>query len=128
MDTDYLWRFLPIGYLVTVLFELPVLVGFLSRGHPMRRRLAAGFWLTACTYPVVVLVLPILIPSPRWLYVLAAELFAPGVECALFSGAFHAGRDTSRRERLFDWAAIVLANLLSFVVGGMVVQQLVRPD
>jgi hypothetical protein len=128
MDTDYLWRFLPVGYLVTVLLELPVLVGFLSRGHPMRRRLGAGVWLTACTYPVVVLVLPILIPSPRWLYVLVAELLAPGAECALFSSAFHIGRNVSRRDRFRDWAAIIAANLLSFVVGGVLVQSLVRPN
>jgi hypothetical protein len=42
-------------------------------------RLFAGAWLTACTYPVVWLVLPPLFEE-RSLYLLAAETFAPVAE------------------------------------------------
>ena len=42
-------------------------------------------WLTACTCPVVVLVLPVLPEgATRAAYLLAAELFAPAAECLLF--------------------------------------------
>jgi hypothetical protein len=99
---------------LTVAVELPILVVALRPEHPLRRKLAAGFWLTACTYPVVVLVLPPLLWSPswgsRWLYLAVAEPFAAVAECGLFRAAF---------DRLFprDAAAIVLANLSSFAVG-----------
>jgi len=115
--TEHLWRFLPIGYLITIAIETPVLLLGLSRPHPWQRRLFAGVWLTACTYPIVVLVLPVLIsPEPiRWPYLLVAETFAPVAECALFSAAFHRG--LKRRDRIQDWVAITLANLLSFGLG-----------
>ncbi|HEX8913319.1 MAG TPA: hypothetical protein VF796_13240, partial [Humisphaera sp.] len=112
-----LWHFLPRGYLFTIAVETPVLLLLLSRGHSVARRLAAGVWLTACTYPVVVLVLPVLIPDPRWLYLLVAETFAPLAECALFGLAFHAGRGVPRRARYWDYAVVTLANLLSFGLG-----------
>ena len=51
-----LWRFLPFGYLLTIAIETPILLFGLSPHHPKRRRLLAGVWLTACTYPIVVLV------------------------------------------------------------------------
>jgi hypothetical protein len=115
--TQHLWRFLPIGYLITIAIETPVLLLGLSRPHGWRRRLVAGAWLTACSYPIVVLVLPILIPPEpvRWPYLLVAETFAPVAECALFSMAFH--RQLKREDRMRDWVAITLANLLSFGLG-----------
>src|SRR5215210_4740072 len=89
MGTEDLWRFLPIGYLLTVAVETPVLLLLLSPRHPTRRRLFAGLWLTACTYPVVVLVLPVLFGgAPRAAYLAVAEVFAPAAECALFWLAF----------------------------------------
>ncbi|QOV89114.1 hypothetical protein [Humisphaera borealis] len=89
-----LWQFLPLGYLTTIAIETPILLLLLSRGHSVGRRLLAGVWLTACTYPIVILVLPVLIPAPedRWLYLLIAETFAPVAECALFAAAFHRKR------------------------------------
>ena len=94
-----LWRFLPLGYLFTVAVETPVLVLLLSGHHTLRRRLLAGLWLTACTYPVVVLVLPLLFAdSSRALYL-------------AFGG--RGGGGATRR----DLAAIVAANLLSFLGG-----------
>ena len=85
-----------------------------------RRRIAAGVWLTACTYPIVVIVLPILLANwSRPAYLVVAEIFAPVAECALFWLAF------GEREQLWkpsfwrDMAAIVLANLASFGLGEM---------
>src|SRR5439155_26613476 len=52
------WLFLIIGYPVTIAIETPILLLGLSPRHPMSRRLFAGIWLTACTYPIVVLIMP----------------------------------------------------------------------
>lgn len=120
-SAEDLWTFLPWGYALTVAIELPVLLVGLSREHPLSRRLFAGFWLTAATYPVVVLVLPLLV-WPRFgeiAYLLVAETFAPAAECLLFWIAF------GRKESAFrDSATIVLANLASFVLGGWLVELL----
>ena len=113
-----LWLFLPLGYLLSVAVETPVLLVGLSKHLSFRQRLFAGLWLTACTYPVVVLVLPVLFSTlPRSTYLLAAETFAPAAECLLFWLAFRerAGADTG--ERIRNFAVIVLANLLSFGAG-----------
>ena len=118
MDTTDLWRFLPVGYLFTVALETPVLWLLLSPRHTQRRRLFAGLWLTACTYPVVVLVLPALFAdSTRAVYLLAAETFAPAAECALFWLAFGRERAAEGSSLWRDFAAITAANLLSFLAG-----------
>jgi hypothetical protein len=113
------WRFLLIGYVCTVLIETPVLLAGLSAPHSYRIRLAAGLWLTACTYPIVVLVLPWLVWQPwgHMAYLVVAETFAPLAECVLFQLACGVTGPGSIRARLRDWAAIVLANLASFAVG-----------
>lgn len=113
-----LWLFLPLGYLLSVAVETPVLLVGLSKRLSFGQRLFAGFWLTACTYPVVVLVLPVLFSTlPRSTYLLAAETFAPVAECLLFWLAFRgrAGADTG--EQIRNFAVIVVANLLSFGAG-----------
>jgi hypothetical protein len=116
MAIEDLWRFLFFGYVLTVAVETPVLVLLLSKHHALRRRLFAGLWLTACTYPVVVLVLPPLFAdSERALYLAVAETFAPAAECALFYLAF-GGKGSGGATRR-DFAAIVVANLLSFLAG-----------
>ena len=116
MGPEDLWRFLPLGYLFTVAVETPVLFLLLSKRHTPRRRLFAGLWLTACTYPVVVLVLPTLFAdSSRALYLAVAETFAPAAECALFYLAF--GGRGSGGATVRDFGAIVAANLLSFLAG-----------
>ena len=118
MNTTDLWRFLPVGYLFTVALETPILWLLLSPRHTQRRRLFAGLWLTACTYPIVVLVLPALFAdSSRAVYLLAAETFAPAAECLLFWLAF--GREkTAHGSSLWrDFAAITAANLVSFLAG-----------
>ena len=118
IEPSYLWRFLALGYLLTIAIETPILLVLLSRPHSWAKRLAAGLWLTACTYPIVILVLP-LVPGlePRWKYLAVAETFAPLAECMIFSAAFHRGTRISKSQRLQDWLAIVLANLASFVLG-----------
>lgn len=116
MGTEDLWHFLLFGYLLTVAVETPVLVLFLARQHTPQRRIFAGLWLTACTYPIVVLVLPLLFAnSSRAAYLLVAETFAPTAECALFYLAF--GGQGSGGVTRRDFAAIVAANLLSFLAG-----------
>ena len=116
MSPEDLWRFLLFGYCLTVAVETPVLLLFLSKRHRLKRRLFAGLWLTACTYPVVVLVLPTLFAnSARALYLAVAETFAPAAECALFYLAF--GGQGSDGVRWRDFAAVVAANLLSFLAG-----------
>ena len=112
MSPQELWRFLPLGYLLTIAIETPILLLGLSPHHPVRRRLLSGIWLTACTYPIVVLVLPLLfVNQPRAVFIGVAEVFAPVAECLLFWCAF--GKETKWR----DFGVIVVANLASFLVG-----------
>ena len=115
MSPHELWRFLPIGYLFTIAIETPILLLGLSRHHSIKRRLLSGVWLTACTYPIVVLVMPLLLLSySRTVYLSIAETFAPVAECLLFWLAF--GKETRWR----DFAVIVIANLASFLLGTLV--------
>jgi hypothetical protein len=113
-----LWAFLPIGYLFTIAIETPILVVGLSRKVSIKQKLWCGAWLTACTYPIVVLVLPaIFFGQSRALYLTIAETFAPVGECLLFWLAFR-GKDVLKTG---DWAqcfiAIIIANLASFAGG-----------
>ncbi len=123
-DVAELWRFLPVGYAISVALELPVLLVGLSPRHALARRFFAGFWLTACTYPIVVLVLPFVVPENwgRAGYLTIAETFAPVAECLLFWLAFRetksAGAFSFNRDDFRDGAAIIVANLVSFLVGG----------
>jgi hypothetical protein len=121
MTPDALWRFLPIGYVATVLIELPVLWFGLAPAHPPRTRLLAAIWLTLCTYPIVILVLPLVVPAelPRWGFLLIAETFAPLAECFLFWLAW-GDEICDRRAFGRDMAAVVLANLASFSIGLLV--------
>jgi hypothetical protein len=113
-----LWLFLPFGYLFSVAIETPVLVFGLSERHTLRQRLFAGLWLTACTYPIVALVMPTLFNgNSRALYLVVAETFAPVAECALFWLAFGAKSELGHRSMWRDFAAIVAANLASFAAG-----------
>lgn len=113
-----LWRFLPLGYLFTIAIETPILFFGLSPRHPKSRRVLAGFWLTACTYPIVTLVLPLLLENhSRAVYLLVAEIFAPVAECALFWLAFGTATEAGKRSIWRDFGAIVLANLASFLLG-----------
>ena len=118
MSPSELWRFLPLGYLLTILIETPILLIGLSKRHPFRRRLLAGIWLTACTYPIVVLVLPLLFAdSSRALYLVVAETFAPVAECVLFWLAYGKAEEVGKRSMWQDFCVIVTANVASFVAG-----------
>jgi hypothetical protein len=111
------WIFLVVGYLVSIAIETPVLLVGLSPQHSWKRRLAAGVWLTACTYPIVVLVIPeFLSPADeRVAYLAVAETFAPVAECVLFCVAF-GPLERPRR----DFAVVTLANLASFAFGEVI--------
>jgi hypothetical protein len=113
MTYEQLWAFFPIGLLFSIVVETPVLLVGLSARHSWGTRLFAGVWLTACTYPIVVLVLPLLL-QPHWFYLLVAETFAPVAECWLFWMAFIRDRPPDRRATLRDMITITLANLASF--------------
>src|SRR5215813_13462060 len=118
MSSSDLWRFLPIGYLFTILIETPVLLVGLSPRHSIKRRLFAGVWLTACTYPIVVLVLPLIfVNTSRALYLSVAETFAPVAACTLFWLAYGMTEELGKRSMWHDFAAIVVANLASFLGG-----------
>lgn len=121
MSPSELWRFLPAGYLLTILIETPILLVGLPPRHSLRRKLFAGVWLTACTYPIVVLVLPMLLSGwSRTSYLLVAETFAPVAECILFWLAFGTDKETGRTSMWRDFIAIIVANLASFLAGEVV--------
>jgi len=128
VETSELWAFLPIGYAITVLIELPILYFGLSKRHSIKKRIVLGFWLTACTYPVVVLVLPTLMVGASYLaYLAVAEVFAPLAECLLFRLVDTPSTDSdlsvdptheqSPLSRRRDYITIVAANLASFLLG-----------
>jgi hypothetical protein len=116
-STSAAWAFLPWGYLLTVLIETPVLLIGLSPRFSWRDRLIAGLWLTACTYPIVVLVLPPLVWQSlgRTWYLVVAETFAPVAECLLLRAAY--GRAADVKTALRDYGVVITANLLSFGLG-----------
>ena len=121
-----LWMFLPFGYLLTVAIEIPVLLIGLSPTHPWKQKLLAGLFLTACTYPIVVFVLPLTVEHwwGRSLYFLIAEVFAPLAECLLFRLAYPI--PVSRSAAIRDMVAIVAANLSSFLIGMLILNWSIR--
>ena len=113
-----LWKFLPIGYVFTILIETPVLLVGLSPKVSLQQKLWCGVWLTACTYPIVILVLPaIFFGQSRALYLLVAETFAPVGECFLFWLAFRGKNLLELSDWIRCFVAIVIANLASFGFG-----------
>lgn len=118
IDVTKLWAFLPIGFALTIAIEIAVLMVGLSSPHTWRTRLLAGVWLTACTYPIVVLVMPLWFEE-RWLYLTVAETFAPLAECALFAIAMQE-RELTATQRTRDFVAIIIANLASFLIGMLI--------
>lgn len=109
--------FLPFGYLATILVETPIIYfGLPERLSPIKKILCS-LWLTACTYPFVVIIFPLLfLDMPRWQYLIIAETFAPLAECILFYVAFRVS-GFSRSEWVWSMIAIVIANLASFGLG-----------
>jgi len=129
MSASDLWRFFPFGYLFSILIETPILIIGLSRRHSIKRRLFAGVWLTACTYPIVVLVMPLVFANAsRVIYLIVAETFAPVAECILFwlaygeteqlgKAAYGETEQLGKASMWQDFAAIIIANLASFLGG-----------
>ena len=113
-----LWLFLPVGYLLTIMIETPILMIGLSNRLDVRQKVLCGIWLTACTYPIVVLVLPTLFYGlPRWQYLLVAETFAPAAECLIFWIAYLRKGLLSAGQWTRCFGAIITANLVSFISG-----------
>ena len=113
-----LWKFLPFGYLVTILIETPILIIGLPKPLTLRQRVLCGLWLTACTYPIVILVVPaIFLDNSRTLYLAVAETFAPVAECVLFWFAYRRHELLTTGLWIQAFAAIVVANLASFGLG-----------
>ena len=118
LSPDDLWYFLPFGYLLTILVETPILLFGLSPKLHFKQRLLCGIWLTACTYPIVVLVLPTLMFGfERWQYLAVAEVFAPLGECVIFWLAFRTKGLLDKAGWIRCFAAIIVANLASFGIG-----------
>ena len=118
MSASDLWRFFPFGYLFSILIETPILIIGLSRRHSIKRRLFAGVWLTACTYPIVVLVMPLAFANAsRVIYLIVAETFAPVAECILFWLAYGETEQSGKASMWQDFVAIIIANLASFLGG-----------
>ena len=108
-------EFLLIGYLTTVAIETPILWFGLHPRHDAKTRLFAGAWLTACTYPIVILVLP---PLTGSYYTPIAETFAPLAEILAFQSLNCVTHDFSLSpSQIRDAAAILAANLASFALG-----------
>lgn len=106
------------GYLLTVVIETTVLLLCLSPRHSTKVRLAAGVWLTTCTYPIVWLVLPPWMSGhPYAAYLLVAELFAALAEAMLFWYAFICREPQHSAATWRDLFTICLANLTSFAWG-----------
>lgn len=119
IDPAYLWDFLPRGYALTVAIETPILLVAMSAQHSFARRAWLGLWLTAFTYPMVVLVLPLTVWNwyGETAYLVVAETYAPVAECWLFSMAYAPAMGAPPAARWRDWGAIVAANLASFLTG-----------
>jgi hypothetical protein len=116
-----LFYFLPFGYLFTILIETPVLILGLPKPVTLKQRVLCGIWLTACTYPIVILVLPaIFYGGSRAVYLFVAEVFAPVAECILFWLAFRKRLDLTTLRWIQAFTAITLANLASFGLGEVV--------
>lgn len=107
------------GYMLTVLLETPVLYWGLSSRYTANEKLLAGALLTACSYPFVAVVFPLLInPFENYTnYIIVSEVFAPLSECIIFAFLFQRSKKLSRKWQTTDWAVIVLANLVSYLAG-----------
>jgi hypothetical protein len=118
ISLDRLWYFLPIGYLTTILIETPVLLLGLSPKLSFKQKLMCGIWLTACTYPIVVLVLPALMQDfSRNFYILVAESYAHFGECVIFWLAFRGKVEFLTSDWIRCFIAILAANFASYSIG-----------
>ncbi|MBX9948805.1 MAG: hypothetical protein K2Y39_06570 [Candidatus Obscuribacterales bacterium] len=129
-DPNFIAIALMTGYAFGVLLETPVLMAFLSACHSFKTKLKAGFLLTACTYPFVIVLMPRLINPElhNTLYLAVTETLVPIAECAVFWFVFHRPMRAcvdgtaivSRHVVIRDFAVIVAANLFSFGAGELI--------
>lgn len=109
-----------IGYLATVVLEAIILIPFLSSRHSLKIKLVSCALLTAFTYPFVVFFFPKLILDTfgELFYVLIAETFAPFAECVLFCIIIKKSyKKLCCLSTIRDFAAIIFANIFSFLIG-----------
>lgn len=111
-----------VGYLLTILIETPVLIVGLSQRHSMKRRILAGFLLTACSYPFISFLFPMWFEPQSAPYLWLAETFAPLSECFVFWLIFCRKFPPERKALIRDFAAVISANLVSFGVGEILKQ------
>lgn len=107
------------AWVATIVIETAVLAVLLSPRHGWWVRLFAGAWLSACTLPVVWLVLPDVLPAAlsSAAVIAVAEVFAPLAECGLFWWACIRPRPRNASATVRHWTAIIVANLSSFAIG-----------
>ncbi len=107
-------RMAMVGYILSLVVELPVLILALSASYKLIEKVLAGLWLTACTYPAVSWLFSGFIQEPV-LLTFVREAYAAFGEAFLFWLAFVklAGRTCLRRDIL----VVILANVLSFLFG-----------
>jgi len=116
MSATELFWFMAVGYVATVAIEIPILLLGLSKQVRFADRIKLGLILTGFTYPIVVLVLPVLVGASfgHLAYLVVAETFAPLAEIAGF-------RILSERKLLAgldrDALTVLVANLCSFLIG-----------
>jgi hypothetical protein len=106
-------------YIISVSIETPVLCWLLSPRYSMATRVFCGFFLTACSYPVMALVLPRIVNpfSNYFTFMTVAEVFAPVSECFVFWVLFARRAGPGKGSLKRDFVAIILANLASFAAG-----------
>jgi hypothetical protein len=112
-------RFFLVAFAITIGVEAPVLLVGLSSRHKLAVRLFAAVWLTACTYPLLALVLPVLMNPHRFplIYMTVGESFVVVAEITLFWLTFIAPSPWGNNGMARDIAAITSANIASFGLG-----------
>jgi hypothetical protein len=112
-------RYFLTAYAITISVETPVLLVGLSTRHKIAVKFLAGIWLTACTFPLLSLVLPVLMDpfGNRFAYVAVGETLVIAGEIGLFWLAFVAATPWISKSMARDAAAIILANIASFAFG-----------
>lgn len=109
-----------LGYLLTISMETPILFFGLANRYSLKQKLFAGAFLTACSYPFVAVFFPMIWdPYENYnTYIVVSEIFAPLSECVIFAWLFQRRKPgLTLKQRMFDFAAIIAANLFSYLFG-----------
>jgi hypothetical protein len=132
-NTQIVWRVLLLGYCLFVAIELPIFLLALSARNDRRQRIFSALWLTACSFPLVILVMPAFIDMfvPKdWhgpVNTMQIALITPIVECLLFWMLTRPldepnSPQVSQAEWIHDLFVIVFANVLSFFAWWYIVE------